>query len=260
MGRLKIGVMLESFRVPVHDALDLAVKVGASGFQMYVTAGELHPSRMSADDRRDFLALVRSKGLEVSALCGDLGHGFTNPATNPDVIAQTKAFLEMSVDLGPRVVTTHIGIVPEDSDDPTWSIMAEALEGLGAYAEQLGAVLATETGPEEPALMRRFLDSLRTTAVRVNYDPANLVMMGFDPVAGVEHLGDLVVHTHAKDGIRHPDGRPEEVPLGHGQVPFARYVAALEAKGYRGYYTIEREVGDSPFEDIAEAARFLASL
>ncbi len=118
--------------------------------------------------------------------------------------------------------------------------------------------------------------------VGVNYDPANLVMvLGVDPVAGVETLKGSIFHTHAKDGkMIHYHG-PEvvygffaeggigdlrmeecflETPLGHGDVDFPAWMAALDAIGYDGYYTIEREVGANPEADIAEAIAFLRKL
>ena len=48
-----------------------------------------------------------------------------------------------------------------------------------------------------------------------------------------------------------------ETPLGEGHVDFDRYLAALEDIGYKGYLTIEREVGGDPEGDIAKAVRFL---
>jgi len=256
---VRIGVMLESFRAPVMESLDLAVRVGATGFQAYVSGGELHPAKLTARDREDFVKLVKGKGLEIAAICGEVG-GFGDASRNADLVAQSKSFLDLSVDLGVRIVTGHIGVIPDDDASPEWSAIAEALEEVGRHGDSVGAVYACETGPEDPALMRRFIDELDTRSVKINYDPANLVMLGFDPIRGVEHLGDLVVHTHAKDGVRHPGGRPEEVALGTGGVPFAEWVAALRAKGYDWYYTIEREVGNNPYADIEAAAKFLATL
>ena len=40
-------------------------------------------------------------------------------------------------------------------------------------------------------------------------------------------------------------------------MPFRRYLEALEDIGYRGYLTIEREVGETPKADIAAAIDFL---
>ncbi len=257
MGRLKVGVMIESFRLGVKGGIKKAAELGADGFQIYVTGGEMAPSEMGQSARREFRHFVDSLGLTISALCGDLGHGYTDPDKLDELINKTTQILDLSADLRVPIVTTHIGTIPEDSSHPTWGILTEALEELGAYAEKTGSVFATETGPEDPALMRQFLDSLNTEAVRVNYDPANLVMRGFDHVRGVRDLAPYIVHTHAKDGVRTPEGQGKEVPLGEGQVDWPAYLGALEEVGYDGFLTIEREVGEDPVTDIAKAVEFL---
>jgi len=257
MGRLKVGVMIESFRLGVKGGIQKAAELGADGFQIYVTGGEMAPWNMGQSARREFSHFVESLGLTVSALCGDLGHGYTKPDELEELIDKSKQILDLSADLRVPIVTTHIGVIPEDDSNPTWGIMAEALEELGSHAEKTGSVFATETGPEDPALMRRFLDALKTDAVRVNYDPANLVMLGFDHVRGVRDLAPYIVHTHAKDGIRTPEGGHKEVPLGEGQVDWPAYLGALEEAGYDGFFTIEREVGDDPVADITKAIEFL---
>jgi len=257
MGELKVGVMIESFRLGVKAGIKKAAELGADGFQIYVTGGEMAPSEMGQSARREFRHFVDSLGLTISALCGDLGHGYTDPDTLDELVGKTTQILDLSADLRVPIVTTHIGVIPEDRSHPTWGVLTGALEELGAYAEKTGSVFATETGPEDPALMRQFLDSLNTEAVRVNYDPANLVMRGFDHVRGVRDLAPYIVHTHAKDGIRTAEGRGKEVPLGAGQVDWPAYLGALEEMGYDGFFTIEREVGDDPVADITKAIEFL---
>ena len=51
-----------------------------------------------------------------------------------------------------------------------------------------------------------------------------------------------------------------EVPLGTGSVPFPAYLKALEEVGYRGFLTIEREVGNDPSGDINLAKTYLESI
>ena len=48
-----------------------------------------------------------------------------------------------------------------------------------------------------------------------------------------------------------------EVPLGKGGVKWPEYLKALDSVGYKGYLTIEREVGDDPAGDIGMAVDFL---
>ncbi len=58
-------------------------------------------------------------------------------------------------------------------------------------------------------------------------------------------------------GIIGGSERPQELPLGQGDVKWDEYLSALEQVGYKGFLTIEREVGDDPAKDIAAAVTFL---
>ena len=257
MGKLKVGVMIESFKLGVKPGIRKAAEIGADGFQIYVIEGEMAPWNLSQTGRRDFKKLVGSLGLTVSALCGDFGGGYTNAERVDEVIDKTKQVLDLSADLEVPIVTTHIGLIPEERTDATWSVMKEALTELSAYAEKVGSCFATETGPESPKLMRDFIEDVNSPGLKVNYDPANLVMRGFDYLGGVGELSDLIVHTHAKDAVRNADGTRREVALGDGHVQWPEYLAALESVGYAGFHTIEREVGDNPVADIVKAMKFL---
>ncbi|MCE5258829.1 MAG: sugar phosphate isomerase/epimerase, partial [Chloroflexi bacterium] len=158
-------------------------------------------------------------------------------------------------DLGTNIITTHIGHVPAERDDPVWGILVKALNEVGAYADSAGAVLATETGPEEGQTLAALLGSLKTKAIRVNFDPANFIIYGYNHRAALDALRPYIVHTHAKDA----KGKLE-VPLGQGDVDFPWYVGKLRSFGYDGFYTIEREAGADPIGDIKQAIAFLRSL
>lgn len=281
MYKFPIGGMVESFRLPTRDAIKKAASLGLDGLQMYATKGENAPENLSGSKAKELLEFVKDCGLKFSALCGDLGHGFGNPELNPGLIEKSKRILELAKELECDIVTTHIGVVPEDPGHERYKVMQAACHELADYADSLNAHFAIETGPETSATLKKFLDSLGSTGVAVNLDPANLVMVtGDDPVAAVHNLKDYIVHTHAKDGRMLAKGNPEyiygvvhpvpeefkgvryfeEVPLGTGSVDFPKYLAALEEVGYKGYLTIEREVGADPAGDIAKAADFLRGI
>ena len=207
-----------------------------------------------------------SNGLVVSALCADFGgHGFCVKEENAVRVEKSKRIVDLALKLGSNIITTHIGVVPDVPDD-TYKIMQEACNDIGMYAEKNGAIFAVETGPEKAETLKAFLDSLSTKGVGVNMDPANLVMLfGDDPVEAVYTLSKYIVHTHAKDGIKLDEpmlinGKMRkylETPLGQGKVDFDKYLKALKDIGYDGFLTIEREVGDNPYEDIKMAVDFL---
>ncbi|MBP5255443.1 MAG: sugar phosphate isomerase/epimerase [Clostridia bacterium] len=277
MYNFPIGAMLDSFRLPAKEAIETAAKIGAKGIQMYSTYGEFAPENMTSQKKKELLDMMSSNGLVFSALCGDLGRGFGNKDINPGLIEKSKKILDLAKELGTDVVTTHIGVVPSDPSTDRYKIMQEACSELAAYADSIGSHFAIETGPEKSETLAAFLDTLNSTGVAVNLDPANLVMVtGDDPVHAVYNLRKYIVHTHAKDGrmlrISNPEEvysvvpQPEdfkendymtEVPLGRGMVNFPVYLKALEDIGYRGFLTIEREVGADPAADIKLAADFL---
>ena len=70
MYNFPIGVILDSFRTDVRTALKKAVAVGAQGIQVYATHGEMSPEQLVGAKRREFLDMVKSNGLVISALCG----------------------------------------------------------------------------------------------------------------------------------------------------------------------------------------------
>ena len=278
MYNFPIGVMLDSFRKSPKEALLLAAASGADGIQLYATHGELAPENMDAAARRDFRSRTADAGLKISAVCGDLGCGFANAALNPELIRRSKLIMELAKELGTDIVTTHIGVVPADKKAERYAIMQDACGELARYANDLGSHFAVETGPERSEVLKEFLDGLGSKGVAVNFDPANLVMVaGERPETAVKNLGEYIVHTHAKDGrqifyrdpevifgIKPDDGikQPsfEELPLGEGDVNFPQYLTALEATGYRGYLTVEREVGNDPCGDINKTVKYLRSV
>ena len=278
MYQFPIGVILESFRLDRSAAIRQAAAMGANGIQMYATYGENSADNLNAQARKDLLREVKDNGLQFSALCGDLGHGFGDADLNPKLIEQSKKIIDLALDLETNVVTTHIGVVPSDPNHPRYKIMQDACSALAAYADSVNAHFAIETGPETSLVLKNFLDSLNSTGVSVNLDPANLRMVtGDDPVQAVYNLQRYIVHTHAKDGNKLKDGNPEfiygvthpipeevkntryfeEVPLGTGSVDFPAYLKALEDIGYKGFLTIEREAGENPAADIKTAYDFL---
>lgn len=281
MNQFKVGIISDWLRLPFRESMEKCANLGADGVQIYAVEGEMAPENMTASLIAEKRSIIEANGLVVSALCGDLGgHGFARREENPAKIERSKRIVDLALELGSNVVTTHIGVVPEEKND-TYKILQEACSQLAEYAHQNGAYFAIETGPEPALRLKEFLDGLSSRGVAVNLDPANLVMVtDDDPVQAVYTLKDYIVHTHAKDGILLRKTDPKviydffaeggigdlrleeyfrEVPLGQGKVDFDAYLKALHEIGYTGFLTIEREVGENPAADIGLAVNFLRS-
>ena len=280
MADLKIAITLSSLRMEPYEGMKKAVELGVDGLHIGAAGGPFAPENIDAAGRKKLVEHISSLGLEISALVlwGGQVH-LEDAAGHPENIAWAKRVLALAADLECGICMAHVGIMPEDTEDPGWQNMVVAMQEIAEYGEQVGACLAIETGPEPPRVLKRLIDTVGSEAIRVNYDPANLIlwppalakmrdeeydkeraMADFQPTEGARILGPYIVHTHAKDGLVQPDGTPLEVPLGEGWVDWPRFIENLDEAGYDGYFAIEREVGDDPLADITKAIGFLRSL
>ncbi len=282
---MKIGVITDCFKVDIKQAIKKAGELKLDGVQIYATSGEFSPEALSQDRKEYLQALLRENGLVVSALCGDMGgYGFEREEDNAVRVEKTKRIVDLAVEFGARVVTTHIGVIPADKSEKRYGVMLGALTECGLYAKTKGVTLAVETGPEKATTLLQFLRDTKG-GVGVNLDPANFVMVTQqDPVEGVKLLKDYIVHTHVKDGkcldkaqdpvdVYHAFAVGgvdalnackgfEELPVGEGDVDWTAYLSALKEIGYDGFLTIERECGENPTADIvktvADIKKYLA--
>src|SRR5438105_6486928 len=229
MNRLKIGIRLESLGLPLRRALQEVQRLGVAGVQADA-AGDLSPRTLSQSGRREFLHLLRSYNLELTALGCPLRRGLDTAEDQQQRVEHTEAVLSLSVDLGARIVIVQAGRIPEKADDARAVLLTEALRALGRHGDRVGAVLALETGLESGAVLRAFLERFDTGGLGVNLDPANLLMHDFDPYESARALRGKVVHSNAKDA--HVSGASwgsaQEVPLGHGNIDWLHYLGVLE--------------------------------
>ena len=279
---MKLGVITDCFGRPLSESLRMAAELGFDGVQIYATTGSFSPDALDAAGRQRYREELRACGLEVSALCGDMGgYGFEIAADNPARIEKTKRIIDLANEFETAVVTTHIGVIPSDPQEERYRVMQAALTECGRYATAHGVTLAIETGPEPASVLKGFVEGT-AGGVGVNLDPANFVMVtAQDPVEAVELLGPHIVHTHVKDGVMHRRTDPKiiydcfarggiealnvsdyftETPVGEGDVDFPAYLRALRAAGYDGYLTVERETGADPIADIRRAKDTITQL
>ncbi len=279
MPQLKIAVMLGNLRLEPYEGMKKVVEMGVTG--LHLSAGGDWDSRtMSPQARKDLVAHIKGLGLEVSALSvwgGEVDLG--EEEGWEENVAWGYKNLEMAADLECGIWQGHCGIMPESPEHPHWQRFLDGMGRLSAHGEKVGACLAIETGPEPPFVLRRLLTEVGSKALRINWDPANMILWPaaycrranevyrrekwiekFQPTEGANALVDAIVHTHAKDALVTEEGAGKEVPLGTGWVDWPRYVGYLRQGGYDGYFAIERETGADPVGDIQRAVDFLKSL
>lgn len=270
---MQIAVLNKSFRLPFGETLRLANLMGFENLQIALE-GEFDVDSMSREKTAVMFKMLEEHNMSVCSYCGDLGgHGFTDPKLNAYKIPKTLKMVDYAHNTGVGIITTHIGVIPVDRLSKTYSVLSSALSIVGEYAAKCGITIAVETGPENPRVLAEFIDRM-PSSIRVNMDPANLVMVtGDDPAKAVKTLGWRIVHTHATDGKRFGVADPNSVcgsggavydtppfaecSIGKGDVNWKEYLTALKKIDYDGFLTIECDCCNDPLSAISEGKKFL---
>lgn len=274
MGIPEIGVCSWSLQVKsVPELAKLMTEVGAASTQ--VALGD--PNHATWKEGPNFIKALKQSHLEVTGtMIGYPGEdyttpqtiqrtgGFGDPALRKARLELFKKAVEMTAELGSKILASHAGFIPEPGSPERGSFL-DCLYEAAEYAETKGVTFAMETGQETAELLRRTIDEMAIDSLKVNFDPANMILydMG-NPIHAVEVLGADIVHVHVKDA-RPPLKKGawgEEVPLGEGKVGMAEFLEALAAIDYAGPLVVEREVGNQAqrIEDIRKGTQLLRKL
>lgn len=255
---MKIGHRAMNLGLPMMDAIDAAAEIGYEGVSVVAKEGWVEPESFSAGQAREIREACNARGLTISALTGRLGSMIDEGAD--ERLARALLVVEAANRLQTPFVTSHIGVIPDDLDRDDVAAMLERMDTLCSRADELAVTIGVETGPESAEVLRAFIERLGSERLRVNYDPANMLMKGFDHMGGVEVLAPYIVHTHAKDAVREdPDGRRQR-PLGEGEVDIPAWLAELKRVGFDGWVCVERESGEDRLGDARRALGLLRGL
>jgi len=267
---MEIGVMFWAGR----DALPVIRSLGVQCGQLGIGPGiALTP---------DFLAEWKDAVQQfrvVTAVCAYAGEGYADiptvqrtvgfiPAPTRMVREQrTRDVCDFAAALGVPGIACHIGFVPDDRSDADYVAVRDMVRRICDHAAANHQTFALETGQEPADVLLRFMDDVGRGNLKINFDPANMVLYGTgDPIAALEVLAPHVVSVHAKDGDWPPRAQPEalgeERPLGEGSVGIPRFIETLKRCGYDGTIHVEREIADQRLrmEDIRRAIEWLRAL
>jgi sugar phosphate isomerase/epimerase len=281
---LEIGLIFWGERNPrlaVRGVKSLGLRCGHLGIAGHVPIREVAPLWKAALAEEDFAVTTIFAAYEgesyADAPTVQRTVGFIPPATRGAREVRTLEVIDLAAELGVPGFACHIGFIPEDPSAPDRIVVRDIVRRICDYTARRRMTFALETGQETAHALKAFIEEVERDNLRVNFDPANLVLYGTgDPIDALRVLAPWVVSVHVKDGLWPPSDKPgslgTETPLGQGRVGIDRFVATLKAIGYKGPLTIEREVsleqdmddrhkeGLSHLDDIRNAIRMLEQL
>jgi sugar phosphate isomerase/epimerase len=215
----------------VH-ALELRSAWGANVLDL--DAGQLKTARQ----------LLDARGFSVSAVGSPIGKSRIDQPREFELERMQRAARAADA-LGTRLVRVFSFYRPESAPDAPWSAYRDEVLArmalLTERAQRLGLSLVHENERDIYGdVPERCLDihqAVPSPALRNAFDPANYVLCGVKPMIDAwPLLADHTAHIHVKDA-RFADGSIQPAGAGDGDIP--GLLAALKARGYQGFLTLE---------------------
>jgi L-ribulose-5-phosphate 3-epimerase len=190
--------------------------------------------------------------------------GLVPPATRHERVTRTRQVAAIAADLKIPSIACHIGFIPADRTSADYLQIRDVVRDICDHSASAKQTFALETGQEPAEELLHFIEDVDRPNLKVNFDPANMVLYGTgDPIEALRLLGPHVVSVHCKDGDWPSPSRPgtlgEERRLGDGAVDFKQFLPTLDEVSYAGILSIEREEPDAGrrLADIHHAISFL---
>lgn len=188
--------------------------------------------------------------------------GVVPDATWPETFANFRQMAPMAQRAGIDQIMFHAGFLPHEKSDPQYRKLADRLGQVADLFADHGLTCSLETGQEAATDLRAFLEDLGKPNVRVNFDPANLILYDKgDPIAGLQTLLPYVASCHIKDAkkTKTPGTWGEEVTVGTGEVDWRAFFATLGSH-FSGTLAIEREAGEQRLADLRTANSYVRGI
>lgn len=247
---MKLAVNSDAISQDFETAVLLGLEWGVEHFELKRMYGRRMPD-ITDEEIRLVQAILRNNEVALSSIAPGL---FKIPL-EPELIAQEagKRF-DMTVALADRLETRSVvifGFVRDDRRTEADALrqIIDVFGGVAARAKQEGITLYLENDRglwgESPQAVRAILAGVNSPALRLNWDPGNLI--GAFPEApyptSYELLREYVGHVHVKDAKATASGFTHAM-MGSGDVDWVGQFERLVRDGYEGYCVVEPHFGN----------------
>jgi sugar phosphate isomerase/epimerase len=256
--------------------IEVAHELGVPTIQLHAPAKETR----TAENAEKFLAYLSELGITLTAVFGGFEGesyadiptvvetvGIVPPALRAARVQEMKEIADFAHMLQCDVVALHLGFIPHDKSDPLYGEVVEVTRDILDHCKTNNQNLHLETGQETAAGLIEFISDVERDNLFINFDPANMILYGTgEPIEALRQVGALVRSVHCKDATWADNPGVEwgvEVPLNDGAVGMEDYLRTLDAIGYTGPLTIEREIPQDPERqktEIGNAVNLLMQL
>ncbi|MGW6189868.1 sugar phosphate isomerase/epimerase family protein [Bacillus cereus] len=257
----KLGMFLNTKHIEVNEGIRKAREWDLEYIQLYAMNENFNLANISKLEWITLKDSLSFNGIKVPSLAINFGENGIVGMEVDSAIERFKYITDRGLELGARIITAHIGEIPNDEKSEYYNKMEQICYEIGNLAFKFGGVFAIETGSEKAIVLKRFLENTNSKGLAVNLDPANLISdVNEKPVESLFRLKDYIVQTHIKDCKEvksKSSSKYIEVAAGNGEVDFDLFFHTLDNIGFDGYSMIERNDYFDEREGMIQSINFI---
>jgi len=228
-------------QTPLVDQCQWLKKMGISHIcgQCFADAKGLFDPNITDKQIAEAKKLVASYDLKYASFNGD-GDFMVEKDVEKEIDLCCRR-IDIAAKFEPQVIIVFAGWQPR-TDDAVYTQVALALKQVAQHAAKYKLTVALEnhggltTTPEQ---VNRILDKVGEKNIGVNYDPANFLMYGQDPLAALKNIKHPIVFTHFKS-VKKVDGKKVYCRISEGEIDYVPIFRHLKDT-YNGFYALEYE-------------------
>jgi sugar phosphate isomerase/epimerase len=248
---LKLAINSDAISQDFETAVLLGLEWGVEYFELKRMHGKRVPD-VTDEEIHLIQKVLRANTVTLSSLAPGL---FKIPLDRELISQETGKRFDMTVELANRLGCRSVvifGFVRDGRHTEAEALrqIIDVFGAVAARAEREGLTLFLENDRglwgERPESVRQILAGVNSRALRLNWDPGNLVGAFSEAPypTGYEIVREYVGHVHVKDAKATGNGRFAHAMMGSGDVDWVGQFERLIRDGYAGYCVVEPHFGN----------------
>ncbi|MFC9418674.1 sugar phosphate isomerase/epimerase family protein [Bacillus mobilis] len=257
----KLGMFLNTKHIEVNEGIKKAREWDLDYIQLYAMNTNFNLANISKIEWTTLKESLSFNEIKVPSLAISFGENGIIGTEVDSAIEKFKYITDKGLGLGAKIITAHIGEIPNDEKSECYDKLVRVCYELGDLAFKFGGVFAIETGSEKAKVLKRFLENINSKGLAVNFDPANLISdINENSIESLLLLKDYIVQTHIKDCKEvksDSSSKYIEVAVGNGEMDFDIFFKVLDQIGFDGYNMIERNDYFDELDGMSQSINFV---
>ena len=248
----------------LKEYFELVSEMGIRYVEVNCAKNVPHHLQISTSDKeiQEILNITEEAKVKIVALAGCNDFTVTSSEELRQDIENVKRLIDTASRIGAEVIRLFAGWISEDDivEETYWQV-SDSFNIVGEYAEKKGIKLAIENHGGITATaeqMFRIMRNIKSPAIGINYDPANFLYSGEDPLKALREISRYVIYSHFKD-CRKREEKLEYCGVGEGIIDWRAILEELN-EVYDGYYAIEYERASDVVRGTKESLVYMKRL